>query len=112
MVISSVHQTRSAENMVQAMPYRISTLFAALPSRMRRASLLLSLAVTLSSAVVAADLRIKIPEGMKAVSRQEGDTLEIAFVPLGKSKKAGSEPVQIGVDANGASLPAEPTGTQ
>lgn len=73
---------------------------------MRRASLLLSLTVTLTSVAVAGDLRIRVPEGMKAVSKQDGDTLEITFVPLVESQTPKLPLAQVDVDANGATLPA------
>ena len=79
---------------------------------MWRASLLLSLFVTLTCAVVAGDLRIKVPAGMKAVSRQDGDTLEISFVPLEQSQEQGSAQAQPDVDPNGVALPAEPARLQ
>ena len=74
---------------------------------MRRASLVLALTVTLSGAALAGDLKIKVPEGMKAVSRQEGDTLEISFVPARESEEPRSVPVQPDVDANGLALPVD-----
>jgi hypothetical protein len=64
-----------------------------------------ALTVALAGAVAAGDLRIKVPEGMKAVSRQEGDTLEITFVPIEAPQESGPALAETGVDANGVALP-------
>jgi hypothetical protein len=77
---------------------------------MGRVCLLLNLTVALTGAAVAGDLRIKVPEGMKAISRQEGDTLEISFVPITESQEP--KPTQLDVDANGAALPSSPFGSR
>lgn len=71
---------------------------------MRRALFLTGLIVSLAGSVLASDLKIKVPEGMKAVATQNGDTLEISFVPI-EDSPAPSLPNAIGVNANGAALP-------
>ena len=71
---------------------------------MRRLLFLPGLSVWLAGAVVAGDLKIKVPDGMKAVTSQNGDTLEIIFVPI-KEAPAPNPPVELGVNANGATLP-------
>lgn len=80
---------------------------------MRRAPLLFSLTLIVSSAVLAGDLQIKVPDGMRAVSRQEGDTLEISFVSAEESKEpkaAAAAPLEV--NANGIALPAAPDDSQ
>lgn len=71
---------------------------------MHRALFLPGFIVSLAGSVLASDLKIKVPEGMKAVATQNGDTLEISFVPL-EDSPAQSLPRDVGVNANGAALP-------
>lgn len=70
---------------------------------MRRA-IFLALMAALAGSVVAADLKIKVPDGMKAVANQNGDTLEISFVPI-EASPAVRTTRELGVNANGAALP-------
>src|ERR1041385_1885736 len=71
---------------------------------MHRVLFLPGLIVSLAASVLAADLKIKVPEGMKAVATQKGDTLEISFVPV-EDSPAPSLRSNLGVNANGAALP-------
>ena len=76
---------------------------------MRRAFLVLGMTATFAGTAIAGDLKIKVPDGMKAVSRQDGDTLEISFVPISESDKPSLTPAQVDVDPNGVALPGEQT---
>jgi hypothetical protein len=79
---------------------------------MHRAFLVLGMTATLAGAAIAGDLKIKVPEGMKAVSKQVGDTLEITFIPISEVEKPSVAPVQVDVDSNGAALPVEQPAAQ
>jgi hypothetical protein len=83
---------------------------------MHRISLIgLSMALTLG-AVTAADLRIKVPPGMKMVTEQQGDTVEISFVPIDPTEEASSRvsaandaastETALAINANGEALAA------
>lgn len=64
---------------------------------MHRTLLLASLLAILTSVAAAEDLRIKVPAGMRIVVRQDGDIVEVSFVPR--------EEAHTSVNADGDELP-------